>query len=158
MAKIDSPKYWSQYIMRDIVPLIDKFREMLEGNVLVELGVGSTPKKELWDYGPKEVILVEPTDRFCPIRDFVRYAEIDGERCDGLSYLEQEVEDDSVVIASFAFMDPVILCGDKYARELIGSIYRKTIPGGLTLHAIDDVADNDFSRSRFYKMFFRWRI
>ena len=41
----------------------------------------------------------------------------------------------------------------EYAFELIKAIHRTTIPGGLTLHAIDDRDDNNMSKSNFYHMF-----
>ena len=135
----DTLEMWDKYKKLD-----NKFRKLLEelitGNIVIEIGPGSSPQTSLFQFNPKEYICVEPTPRrgYQKFPDFFRYVESEDmfNGPDGLSYLET-VPDNSVVVLSSGVFDNFILPNKEYVEKLVETIYQKTIPGGLTFHTFE---------------------
>jgi len=139
-------------------PFTDLTDEMIRDNAVIELGAASTPQERLWKFDPKEYVCVEPTlRRKYPLPPNVRYAERDDDYdYEGVTYLEEKVSDSSVVVVSSALFDRQgILINEEYTKKLIDLIFKKTIPGQLSLHTITHGFEREFLDSGFEFVFGR---
>lgn len=109
----------------------DKFRELVEGEDVIEIGASDTPMTFLTEFNPRSYVCVEPTSRriekLVPQMGYVNGV-------DGLVYLRQNVRDDSAVIVSSGLFDRDIIFDEQYIADLTKEIHAKTKPSRLTFH------------------------